>query len=409
MAPARQAGTGRVTPATAPAALPRCRQLPVRPRRSVAAAAAAAPAAAKSTSSSMGSIVSIEYDETQAHKLREVRVASFSSVQYVKDFLRPSMDTYFPLTTFIEAKLDADTARLAAGCEVVVVFVNDVLTEQVAAALASAGVKLVALRCAGFDRVDLAACAMHGIRVVRVPTYSPASVAEHAVALMFALNRNLTTSHFRVMQGNYTLSGLVGFQMKDKVVGVVGTGAIGVEACRIIKGIGCKVLAYDVRPNPLVEAMGIPYVSMEELLSKSDITTLHCPLLPSTRHLINSESMSRMKPGMMLINVSRGGLIESKALFDALENGQIGSLGLDVYENEGDLFFENFTVYEAGQRMAKWDRQFKSLLAYPQVIVTPHSAFLTKEALSNIATTTCQNIADYLMGRPLTNEVVAKP
>ncbi|EFJ43869.1 hypothetical protein VOLCADRAFT_65549, partial [Volvox carteri f. nagariensis] len=299
--------------------------------------------------------------------------------------------------------LDKDTAQLADGFDVVVAFVNDFVTAEVVEVLARGGVKLVALRCAGFDRVDVSACARHGIRVARVPTYSPETSPalpqyRHRYGTRTAPPfRHLHEAHIRTRMGNYSLSGLVGFEMGRKVVGVIGTGAIGIQACRILKGIGCTVLAYDVYHNPKVEAMGIPYVSLEEMLPKCDIITLHCPLLPSTRHLINRETVQHMKPGAMLINVSRGGLIESEALFDALESGQIGALGLDVYENEGGLFF---VVRLGGIAVGLW-----TLLSYPQVLVTPHSAFLTQEALFNIATTTCQNIADFVLGKPLVNEV----
>ncbi|KAG2493320.1 hypothetical protein HYH03_008455 [Edaphochlamys debaryana] len=315
------------------------------------------------------------------------------------------MTAFFPNSSFVEPALDKDTAKLAEGYDVVCIFVNDFLSAEVAEVLAKCGVKLVALRCAGYDRVDVAACAKHGIKVCRVPTYSPESVAEHAVALLFALNRHLHTANIRVRIGNYSLSGLVGMQLKGKVVGVVGTGAIGYEACRIFKGIGCNVIAYDVRPNPKVEALGIKYASLDEMLSKCDIVSLHCPLLPSTRHLVNKETLAKMKDGVVLINVSRGGLIDSDAVIDALEEGKIGALGLDVYENEQDLFFQDHTMYETTQRMGKWDRKFKILTSYPQVLVTPHSAFLTREALSNIAATTVQNIADFKLGRPLVCEV----
>ncbi|GLC50489.1 hypothetical protein PLESTB_000385200 [Pleodorina starrii] len=346
-----------------------------------------------------------DVSDDEATEIAETRIICFSAAQYVKDFLAGPMLKYYPNTAFVEPPLDKDTAQLAEGFDVVVVFVNDFVTAEVAEVLARGGVKLVALRCAGFDRVDVEACTRLGIRVVRVPTYSPESVAEHAVALIFALNRHLHEAHLRTRMGNYALSGLVGVELTRKVVGVIGTGAIGVQACRILKGIGCQVLAYDVYRNPKVEAMGIPYVSLDEMLPRADILTLHCPLLPSTTHLINRDTIQRMKRGAMLINVSRGGLIESDALFDALESGQIGALGLDVYENEGGLFFVDFTMYETQTRMRNWDRKFKTLLSYPQVLVTPHSAFLTQEALLNIATTTCQNIADWNLGKALPNEV----
>nr|4ZGS_A Chain A, Putative D-lactate dehydrogenase [Chlamydomonas reinhardtii]4ZGS_B Chain B, Putative D-lactate dehydrogenase [Chlamydomonas reinhardtii]4ZGS_C Chain C, Putative D-lactate dehydrogenase [Chlamydomonas reinhardtii]4ZGS_D Chain D, Putative D-lactate dehydrogenase [Chlamydomonas reinhardtii]4ZGS_E Chain E, Putative D-lactate dehydrogenase [Chlamydomonas reinhardtii]4ZGS_F Chain F, Putative D-lactate dehydrogenase [Chlamydomonas reinhardtii]4ZGS_G Chain G, Putative D-lactate dehydrogen len=351
----------------------------------------------------------VELTPQEAAKVATTRCICYSTTQYVKDFLAGPMQKVFTDTYFVEPPLDKDTAQLARGYDVAVLFVNDRADASVIKELAKAGVKLIALRCAGFDRVDLHACAEHGVRVVRVPTYSPESVAEHAVALIFALNRHLTDAYIRVRMGNYSLSGLVGVEMRHKVVGVVGTGAIGQQAARILKGIGCKVFAYDIKPNPAVEAMGIPYVSLDELLAMSDIVTLHCPLLPSTRQLINKESIQKMKKGVMLINVSRGGLIDSAALFDALESGQIGALGLDVYENEGGLFFVDHTKFDPSVRMQKWDRQFRTLLSYPQVLVTPHTAFLTEEALNNICTTTIQNIADYVLDRPLGNEVKAQP
>ncbi|PNH07943.1 2-hydroxyacid dehydrogenase 1, partial [Tetrabaena socialis] len=392
------------------------------------------PAASGRSLSSISGSFSLEVTEEEASSVAATHVACFSTAQYVKDFfsapllryfpasemieapldketakLAAGFDAvvvfvndfvsaedffsapllrYFPASEMIEAPLDKETAKLAAGFDAVVVFVNDFVSAEVVKVLAKGGVRLIALRCAGYDRVDLAECAKHGIRVVRVPSYSPESVAEHAVALIFALNRHLHEAHLRTRMGNYSLSGLVGVELKRK-------------------GIGCKVIAHDVRPNPTVEGMGIPYVSLDEMLPQCDVISLHCPLLPSTRYIINSESISRMKPGVMVINVSRGGLIDSDALFDALEAGQIGSLGLDVYENEDSLFFVDHTMYETQQRMSKWDRKFKTLLSYPQVLVTPHSAFLTKEALTAIAATTCQNIADFVLDRPLVNEVKA--
>jgi len=367
----------------------------------------AAPIATQTACNSV-SVSSINTNGTLGSSYEDVKITVFSAKQYVKDYLERPLKATFPNSTFVEAGLDVETAALAEGSEVALVFVNDVCTREVVARLAQAGVKLIALRCAGFDRVDLEACEKHGIRVVRVPTYAPASVAEHAVALMFALNRNLHIAHLRVLQGNYGLSGLVGYEMNNKTVGVIGTGAIGYEACRILKGIGCTVLAYDVFENPKVKALGIPYLSLEELLPQCHIVSLHCPLLPSTKHIINRDRIATMKEGVMIINVSRGGLIESSALFDALESGRIGALGLDTYEKEGGLFFEDFTIYETSQRMKSWDRQFKSLTTYPQVLVTPHSAFLTKEALDNIATTTINNIVNYATSQPLgPNEVQA--
>ncbi|KAF5836791.1 putative D-lactate dehydrogenase [Dunaliella salina] len=345
----------------------------------------------------------------QARKLTNTSVAVFSAQQYVKDFMKGPMRSVFPKTHFIEAKLDESTAKLAEGCEVVNIFVNDVCNKEVIKILANVEVKLISLRCAGFDRVDVEAANAVGIKVVRVPTYSPQSVAEHAVAHMFALNRNIANAHLRTAQGNYSLNGLVGFEMFRKTVGVIGTGAIGYEAIRILKGIGCNVLAYDVYQNPKVLDMGVEYRSLDNLLPECDIVTLHCPLLPTTYHLINRETIDKMKPGTMLVNVSRGGLVDTDAVFDGLENGHLGSVGLDVYEDEGDIFFVDHTMFNTKERMKNYNRKLNALLSYPQVLVTPHSAFLTNEALHNIATTTVNNITNWVLNEPLGRNEVEAP
>jgi len=320
------------------------------------------------------------------------------------------MLSMFPRSTFFEARLEPDSAPLASGYDAVVAFVNDDCSAKTLQILSDGGVKMIAMRCAGYDRVDLRAASELGITVARVPTYSPQSVAEHAVALMFTLCRNMHRAYNRVKMGNYALSGLVGFQLYKKIVGVVGTGAIGQEACRILKGIGCKVIAYDVKPNPAVEAMGIEYMPLDEMLPLCDIVTLHCPLLPSTRHIINKDRLAIMKPGALLVNVSRGGLVDSDALPDALRSGQLGALGLDVYESEDSLFFNDFTQLDVKDRMQFWDERLQTIMNYPQVLVSPHSAFLTYEALDAIATDTLHNIDRYFKGQSLgPNEVVYTP
>ena len=342
-------------------------------------------------------------EEINVHRILRTKIAVFSAQQYVKDFMTEPLLSIFPLTRFINARLDSSTARLAQGCDVVNIFVNDVCDKEVIHILKKEGIKLISLRCAGYDRVDVEEARNLGIRVVRVPTYSPQSVAEHAVAHMFALNRSLAHAHERVLQGNYSLNGLVGFEMYKKVVGVIGTGAIGYEAARILKGIGCEVIAYDLYPNPRIADLGISYKSLEEILPIADIITLHCPLLPSTYHLIDKEKIMMMKPGAMLINVSRGGLIDTDALFEGLDSGIIGSVGLDVYENEGDIFFIDYTMYDTRtrMRMKSCNRQLNTLMAYPQVLVTPHSAFLTEEALYNIVNTTIENITKWALCEPI--------
>lgn len=336
----------------------------------------------------------------------QTRITVFSAQQYVENYLAPPFhEAGFENLHFIDARLDSQTADLAKGSPVVCLFVNDNCNAKVVQKLAKNGVKMIAMRCAGFDRVDLKACQEHGIKVARVPTYSPTSVAEHAVSLLMALNRRLTQAYMRVQAGNYSLSPLVGSELRGKTVGVIGTGAIGVEACRIFKGIGMRVLAYDIKPNPAVEAMEIPYASIEEILPQADVVSLHVPLLPSTFEIMNKPRIAMMKQGAFLLNVSRGGLVNSEELINALERGQIGGIGLDVWENEDDLFFTDWSDMDIDVRMKYWDRKFKTLTSFPQVLVTPHSAFLTNEALANIAATTVENITEFLSGKPLTNEL----
>lgn len=351
----------------------------------------------------------IQNGTTATDACKNYSVAVFSSKRYVRDFFVKPLRDVFPNSNFVEAPLDIDTAQLAKGYDAVVLFVNDRADAPVLERLAEGGVKTIAMRCAGFDRVDLEAAQRLGLTVVRVPTYSPQSVAEHAVAMMFALNRSLHKAHLRVSQGNYTLSGLVGMEITGKTVGVIGTGAIGAQACRLFKGLGMNVLAYDIRPNQYCVELGVEYTSVEDMLPRCHVVSLHCPLLPSTRNIVDAEAIKRMRPGTMLINVSRGGLIETNAIFDGLESGQIGALGLDVYENEDSLFFTDFTAMPTEQRMQYWDRRFRTLISYPQVLVTPHSAFLTTEALNNIATTTIENLTDCAMGRPCPNQVKPRP
>ncbi|KAL3158684.1 hypothetical protein ABBQ32_011426 [Trebouxia sp. C0010 RCD-2024] len=265
------------------------------------------------------------------------------------------------------------------------------------------------MRCAGFDKIDVEAAESLGIRVARVPTYSPHSIAEHAISLMMCLNRRLHHAHMRMQQWDYSLSGLVGFELHGKTVGVVGTGAIGLALCTVLKGFGCLVLAHDLKPNAQCQGMGVEYVYLEELLQRSDVVSLHCPLLPSTKHMISDERLAMMKPGAMLINCSRGGLIDTLALIEALESGHIGAAGLDVYEREGPLFFANLGEMELNERMHSWDRNFQILKSFPNVLITPHSAFLTQEALQSIAQTTIVNLTEFQLGQSLSYEVCPCP
>ncbi len=294
----------------------------------------------------------------------------------------------------IEASLGAATLDAARGCKVVCLFVNDRCDAEIVAGLADRGVELIALRCAGFNNVDLTACEQHGLDVVRVPAYSPYAVAEHTVALMLMLNRRLHLAYQRNRAGYFVLDGLTGFDMRGKTVGVVGAGKIGRCTIDILLGLGCRVLAYDPQPcDELAARAGVAYAELDRLFRESDIITLHLPLFPDTHHLIDAAAIARMKRGVMLINTSRGGLIDTRALIDGLKSEQVGYAGLDVYEEEAGIFFHNLS----GKVLT--DDVLARLMTFNNVVVTSHQAFLTHEALSNIAETTLSNIAEHQAGR----------
>ena len=295
---------------------------------------------------------------------------------------------------FQPARLTLDTVALAEAYEVVCAFINDDLSAPVLEQLAAGGTRLIALRSAGFNHVDLAAARRLGLGVVRVPAYSPHAVAEHAVALILSLNRHLHRACNRTRDGDFSLHGLTGFDLVGKTVGVVGTGQIGATFARIMAGFGCKLLAYDPYPNPQVEALGARYLPLDALLAEAHIISLHCPLNDDTRHLINPASLSRMQRGAMLINTGRGALVNTPALIDALKSGQLGYLGLDVYEEEAQLFFEDRSD------LPLQDDVLARLLTFPNVVVTAHQAFLTREALGAIAQTTLDNISGWAAGSP---------
>ncbi|PKO54402.1 MAG: hydroxyacid dehydrogenase [Betaproteobacteria bacterium HGW-Betaproteobacteria-2] len=317
-----------------------------------------------------------------------MRFAVFSSKSYDRQFLEAANGGKHQLM-YLEPRLDASTAIAADGALAVCAFVNDHLDAEVLAALARQGVKLVALRCAGFNNVDLAAAKEFGIEIARVPEYSPYSVAEHAVAMMLTLNRKIHRASARVREGNFALEGLLGFDFHGKTVGVVGTGKIGLCFIRIMAGFGCKVLAFDPYPNPDCIAAGAQYVELAELLRQSDIISLHCPLTPQTHHLINEQAIASMKRGVMLINISRGGIIDTRAVIRGLKSGIIGSLGLDVYEEEDNLFFRDLS------NSMIHDDVFARLLTFPNVVVTGHQAFFTQEALTEIAKITIENLSSF--------------
>jgi D-lactate dehydrogenase len=315
-----------------------------------------------------------------------MRVDVFSAKLHDHEFLSRAAQGSGLELHFHEARLGEDTAALAEGAKVICAFVNDDLGAGVVGRLVETGVAMVALRCAGYNHVDLRAARDAGIIVARVPAYSPHAVAEHAVALILTLNRKTHRAFNRVREGNFALDGLMGFDMCGKVVGIVGTGLIGTVLARILSGFGCQVLAFDPQLSIECMTLGVNYIPMDELLERSDIISLQCPLTPLTHHLINDDAIAAMKRGVMLINTSRGAVVDTRAVIGGLKTGQIGALGLDVYEEEGDLFFEDLSSSYIS------DDIFARLLTFPNVLITGHQGFFTQEALTAIATTTIANV-----------------
>jgi D-lactate dehydrogenase len=304
---------------------------------------------------------------------------------------------------YFDTRLTPQTAFLAKGCQAVCVFVNDQVDRETLEILGSEGVKLVTLRCTGFNNVDLVAAKELGIKVTRVTYYSPYSVAEFTVGLMLMLNRKLYRAYNRVRDDNFSLDGLLGFDLHGKTVGIIGTGKIGTIVAEIMQGFGCNLLGYDQYENDNFKNLkNASYVTLPELLENSHIISLHCPLFPETQHLINEKTIAQMKPGVMLINTSRGALIDTKAAIEGIKAGQIGCLGIDVYEQEDELFFEDLsgTIIQ--------DDVFQLLQSFPNVVITSHQAFFTREALSDISNATIENIMDFVAGKPLAHEVSAK-
>lgn len=320
-----------------------------------------------------------------------MKVAVFSTKPYDREFLTQANALLAQPheLVFHETQLNTHSTLLAQGCQAVCCFVNDHVDADVLQQLGAQGVTLVALRCAGFNQVDLAAAKNLGITVARVADYSPHAVAEHALGLMLMLNRHLHRAYHRVRENDYSLNGLLGFDMVNKVVAVIGTGKIGEVFARIALGLGCKLIAYDPQPNQALLDAGVTYVPLEQLWPQADVISLHCPLNNSTHHLINGESIARMKEGVMIINTGRGGLIDTRAVISGLKSKKIGHLGLDVYEEEGDLFFED------NSNQLLQDDVFARLLTFPNVVVTGHQAFFTREALTAIARVTLANITHF--------------
>jgi D-lactate dehydrogenase len=317
-----------------------------------------------------------------------MRIAVFSAKSYDREFLEAASGGRHELDYF-DVRLSEDSAALARGHKAVCAFVNDRLDRATLAALASQGVRLIALRSAGFNHVDLPAARELGLTVARVPAYSPQAVAEHTAALILCLNRKIHKAYARVREGNFALEGLLGFDLCGRTVGLIGIGKIGLATARIMRGFGCEVLAYDPYPDPELEAIGGRYAPVGEVLERADILSLHCPLTPETHHLIDREAIGQMKPGVMLINTSRGAVVDAKALIAGLKSGRIGAVGLDVYEEEADLFFENLS-----DRTIQ-DDVFARLLTFPNVVITGHQAFFTHEAMTAIAETTIGNVSAF--------------
>ncbi|GAA0758509.1 2-hydroxyacid dehydrogenase [Psychroflexus lacisalsi] len=328
-----------------------------------------------------------------------MKIAVFSSKPYDRRYFETYNKDYNYELSFFDTNLNAQTSNLTQDFDVVCVFVNDQLGKEVIKALANNGVKLIALRCAGFNNVDLEAAEQYGIKVTRVPAYSPQAVAEHALALILTLNRKTHKAYNRVKEGNFSLDNLIGFNVYNKTVGVIGTGKIGQAFCKIMLGLGCKVLAYDVTPQGALEEAGVTYVTLEELYKGSDIISLHCPLLPATQHLINDKSIAQMKTQVMIINTSRGGLINTEDVVKNLKDRKVGYLGIDVYEQEENVFFE-----DKSEQIIEDDTLLK-LISFPNVLITSHQAFLTSEALTEISKTVFSNIYEFVNNQSLTNEV----
>ena len=328
-----------------------------------------------------------------------MKVAVFSARSYDREFLDAANTTAGHQLSYFDVRLEAKTVPLAVDCEVVCVLTNDTANAVVLKALAAGGVRLVALRCTGFNNVDLEAAAQCGIKVVRVVTYSPYSVAEHAVALLQALNRKIHRAYNRTRDSNFAIDGLMGFDLHGKTVAVIGTGKIGRVFARIMLGFGCKVLGHDIVRSPEFAALGARYAEPGEIGAKADIISLHCPLTPETQHLVNEEMLSRLKRGALLINTSRGGLVDTVAATEALKSGQLGGLGLDVYEQEADIFFRDLSS------TVVTDDVFERLLSFPNVIVTGHQAFFTREAITTICETTIISVSEFAAGKVLSNEI----
>ena len=327
-----------------------------------------------------------------------MKITFFSAQPYDKIFFNQQNEQFGFELEYFETHLGPHIVEAISHTDAVCVFVNDKVNAEVMQVLATKGVKIIALRCAGFNNVDVEAAKQHNIKVCRVPAYSPQAVAEHAVAMMLTLNRKTHKAYNRVREQNFALNGLLGFDVYGKTVGVIGTGNIGKAFCKIMLGFGCKVLAFDLFVDKELETMGVEYKPLIELFEAADIVSLHCPLNEQTKHLINQQTIAMMKKGVMLINTSRGGLVHTKDVVAALKNGTIGYLGIDVYEQEDKLFFKDLSgsIIE--------DDTIQRLMSFPNVLITAHQAFFTNEALTQIASTTLNNVQELYTKGNLTNK-----
>ena len=328
-----------------------------------------------------------------------MKIAVFSAQPYDRQFLGAANAEEGHELHYFDVALGPETVALAAGYPAVCIFVNDVADPGVLEALCAGGTGLVALRCTGFNNVDLAAAARLGVKVVRVVDYSPYSVAEHALALLLALNRKTHRAYNRTRDSNFSLDGLMGFDFHGKTAAVVGTGKIGRVFAGIMLGFGCEVIGYDPFPSADFEALGARYGTLAQMGANADIVSLHCPLTPENHHIVNAQTLARMKPGALLVNTSRGGLLDTDAAIQALKSGHLGGLGLDVYEQEGGLFFRDLSS------TVVTDDVLQRLISFPNVIVTGHQAFFTREAIGTISETTLRSVSEFARNAPLSNEI----
>lgn len=329
-----------------------------------------------------------------------MKIAVFSTKPYDQEYFEKYSNENDYTFSFFETALNKTTANLSEGFDVICAFVNDKVDEDTIEVLANNGIRLIAMRCAGFNNVDLQSAKKHQIKVVRVPAYSPEAVAEHSVALIMTLNRKTHKAYNRVREGNFSLKNLIGFNLHGKVVGVIGTGQIGIAFCKIMKGFGCRLLAYDIAESKALLDMGVEYLPMNEVLQQADIISLHCPLNQSTKHMINKTSLDQMKAGVMIINTSRGALINTADAIEGLTKKKIGYLGIDVYEQEENLFFEDLS------ESIIQDDDILRLNSFPNVLITSHQAYFTKEAMDQITVITLNNIRAFENKHPLANEVI---